>query len=243
MVAEGLVVATTLAGVVLWGSIPGVTVLATEVPTSTAFIDLRRAEAAARGERLDIQLRWRPLARISRYLRAAVVYAEDDRFYEHEGVDWTAIEKALDTNWTRGAMAVGGSTITQQLAKNLYLSPSRSLVRKLRELLIAHRLEDHLTKERILELYLNVVEWGPGVFGAEAAAQHWFGHAAAALTPAEAARLATALPNPFTRSPRVRTPALTRKAARLIRRMRREHLIGSAEERTALEAVGAAAPR
>jgi monofunctional biosynthetic peptidoglycan transglycosylase len=136
-------------------------------------------------------------------------------------------------------MSVGGSTITQQLAKNLYLSPRRSLVRKLRELLIAFALEDHLTKQRILELYLNIVEWGDGVFGAEAAARRWFHHPAHSLTPAEAVRLAIALPNPTARAPDVRDAELTRKAVRLLRLLRMQGLIDAGQERTALDEVGA----
>ena len=137
------------------------------------------------------------------------------------------------------SIPIGGSTITQQLAKNLYLSPERSYLRKLRELLIAFSLEDHLTKTRILELYLNVVEWGDGVFGAEAAAHHWFHHSASALSPAEAARLAIALPNPITRAPDVSDPELTKKAVRIIRLFRMQGLIDAEEERVALDAVGA----
>ncbi len=189
--------------------------------------------------KFDLHWEWRPLGKISRYLRAAVIYSEDYRFYHHDGVDWDAIEKAVDANLDRGSLAVGGSTITQQVAKNLYLSPSRSFLRKLREMLIAFSLEDHLTKQRILELYLNIAEWGDGVFGAEAAAKKWFGHSAQTLTPAEAARLAIALPNPFTRAPNVHTPELTKKAVRLIRLFRLQGLIDETQERSALDAVGA----
>ena len=233
------VVLVALGGLLLWCSIPNPKRLADENPTTTAFIDLRRAEAAAANKPLQLKWTWKPLGKISRYLRAAVVYAEDANFYTHDGVDWHALEKAVDANLDRGTFAVGGSTITQQLAKNLYLSPSRSLVRKLRELLIAFRLETYLTKARILELYLNVVEWGDGVFGAEAAARHWFGKSAQALTPAAAVRLACALPNPFTRAPNVRSPQLTRKAVRLIRQLRIHGLIDAAQERVALDSVGA----
>lgn len=223
----------------LWCSVPNTAPLATENPTSTAFIDLRRAEAEDAGKKFELHWEWRPLGKISRYLRAAVIYAEDYRFYHHDGVDWDAIEKAVDANLDKGSLAIGGSTITQQVAKNLYLSPSRSFVRKLREMLIAFSLEDHLTKQRILELYLNIAEWGDGVFGAEAAAQKWFGHSAQTLTPAEAARLAIALPNPFTRAPNVHKPELTKKAVRLIRLFRLQGLIDETQERAALDAVGA----
>ena len=202
--AEIALVVIALGALGLWCSVPNTARLADENPTSTAFIDLRRDQAADAHKKWKLQWQWRPLGKISRYLRAAVVYAEDAHFYTHEGVDWHALESARSRGTSSdGELRVGGSTITQQLAKNLYLSPSRNLLRKLREMLIAFSLEDHLSKQRILELYLNVVEWGDGMFGAEAAAQHWFGHSAQSLSPAEAARLAIALPNPFTRDPTV----------------------------------------
>ncbi len=238
-IAEVGTILIALGALALWCSVPNTVPLASENPTSTAFIDLRRSEAAAAGKPFKLEWEWRPVGKISRYLRAAVIYAEDYRFYSHDGVDWNAIEKAIDANLEQGALAIGGSTITQQLAKNLYLSPHRSLARKLREMLIAYSLEDHLSKQRILELYLNVVEWGDGVFGAEAASRHWFGHSAQSLTPAEAARLAIALPNPFTRAPNVRTPELTNKAVRLIRLLRLQGLIDASQERVALDSVGA----
>jgi monofunctional biosynthetic peptidoglycan transglycosylase len=227
----------------LWCSVPDTAPLATRNPTSTAFIDLRRDDAAAAGKPFSLRWQWRPLGGISRYLRAAVIYAEDYNFYHHDGVDWQAIEHALSTDLKKGRLSVGGSTITQQLAKNLYLSPRRSLFRKAREVLIAYALEDRLSKQRILELYLNVVEWGDGVFGAEAAARTWFHHGASALSPAEAVRLATALPNPITRAPNVRSPELIHKAVRLIRLLRMQGLIDAAQERTALDEVGASGER
>jgi monofunctional biosynthetic peptidoglycan transglycosylase len=238
-VFEGGLIAVALGALLLWCSVPDTAPLAKGNPRSTAFIDLRRSTAAAAGKPFNLKWTWRPIGKISRYLRQAVIDAEDANFARHDGVDWDAIEKAVDKNLARGSLAVGGSTITQQLAKNLYLSPSRSFIRKLREMLIAFSLEDHLTKQRILELYLNVVEWGDGVFGAEAAAQHWFGHSAQSLSPAEAVRLAIALPNPFQRSPDVRSELMTEKSVRLIRIMRWRGLIDAAQERTALDAVGA----
>jgi monofunctional biosynthetic peptidoglycan transglycosylase len=202
--AEAITIALGLGALLLWCSVPNTARLAAENPTTTAFIELRRAEAAAASRELALRWTWRPLGRISRYLRAAVIYAEDANFYRHGGVDWGALEHAVESNLDRGSLAIGGSTITQQLAKNLYLSPRRSFLRKAREMLIAFSLEERLTKQRILELYLNVVEWGDGVFGAEAAARRWFGHSAQMLTPAEAARLAIALPNPIQRAPNIR---------------------------------------
>ncbi len=229
-----IVVALPLLG--LWCSVPDTDKLATQNPTSTAFIDLRREQG---GAKFKLRWEWRPIGKISRYLRAAVVYAEDYNFYRHDGVDWEALESAAEKDLGKGKLAIGGSTITQQLAKNLYLSPRRSFLRKMREMLIAFSLEDHLTKTRILELYLNVVEWGDGIFGAEAASRAWFGHSAQSLSPAEAARLAIALPNPIERAPSVQSGELTRKAVRIIRLFRMQGLVNAEQERAALDEVGA----
>ncbi len=239
LAGEIVLIAIAVGALGLWCSIPNTERLASENPTSTAFIDLRRDEAASAGKGFRLDQQWRPLGKISRYLRAAVVYSEDIHFYTHDGVDWDALESAFEKDIDKGALRVGGSTITQQLAKNLYLSPQRSFARKLREMLIAFALEDHLTKQRILELYLNVVEWGDGVFGAEAAARHWFGHSAQTLAPVEAARLAIALPNPIARAPNVRSAELDRKAVRIIRLFRMQGLVDAAQEREALDALGA----
>ena len=212
----------------LWLTLPDVKALAKAPPKSTAFIDLRRREAEAAGHRFALRWSWQPLERISPLLLEAVVLSEDARFWEHEGVDWDAVEKAAEKNLEKGRMAVGASTITQQLAKNLFLSPSKNPVRKLREMLITHRLETQLSKERILELYLNVAEWGDGVFGAEAAARRWFGCSALELGPMQAARMALALPNPRQRAPLVHSPVLDRRAARLVKMMEKHGLIDSA---------------
>jgi monofunctional biosynthetic peptidoglycan transglycosylase len=235
-----MVGALLLAALALWWSLPDVEPLRTANPASTAFIDLRRSQAADRGRVLDVRWSWRPLARISPLLQRAVVHAEDARFFEHEGVDWEAVKKTAEQDWKSRSLRRGGSTITQQLAKNLYLSPRRSPIRKLRELLIAWRLEAALDKERILEIYLNIAEWGDGVFGAEAAARRWYGRSAARLTADQAARLAVALPNPFDRSPRTRSRRLDRKAARIVRALHRGGLISVDELGAALRALGQA---
>jgi monofunctional biosynthetic peptidoglycan transglycosylase len=239
LVAEAGTIMIAIGALALWCSVPNTAPLADENPTSTAFIDLRRAQAAETGKPFKLEWEWRPIGKISRYLRAAIIYAEDYKFYKHDGVDWGALEQAIEANLDSGTLGIGGSTITQQLAKNLYLSPRKSFIRKLREMLIAFALEDHLTKTRILELYLNVVEWGDGVFGAEAASRHWFGHSAQSLTPGEAVRLAIALPNPILRAPNVRSPELTKKAVRIIRLLRLQGLIDEQQERVALDSVGA----
>jgi monofunctional biosynthetic peptidoglycan transglycosylase len=239
IVEVGVVIAC-IPALLLWCSVPSTAKLVTENPRSTAFIDLRRTEAEAANRKFQLHWEWRPIGKISRYLRAAVIYAEDIHFYSHDGVDWSAMSDAVEKDFA-GAK-IGGSTITQQLAKNLYLSPNRSYIRKAREMLIAFSLEDHLTKTRILELYLNVVEWGDGVFGAEAAAKHWFGHSAQSLSPAEAARLAIALPNPIKRAPNVHTTELGQKAIRIINLLRMQGLIDASQYSSALAEFGARAP-
>ena len=193
--------------------LPDVRPLATKNPSTTAFIELRADAARRAGRRPVRDQRWVPLNRISQHLRRALLVAEDDRFWQHSGIDLAQIRASFETNVARGRMARGGSTITQQLAKNLYLSPSRDPVRKLRELMIARRLEAELSKRRILELYLNVIEWGHGVYGAEAAARRYFRKPASALSPEEAALLAGAVVNA-----RVLNPA--RPGARLRWRQR-----------------------
>jgi len=165
-------------------------------PVRTSFMEIDAQRLERRHPPGHLQQQWVDYSRIAPALKRAVVTAEDARFIEHEGVDWEAIEKAYQENRRRGRAARGGSTISQQLAKNLFLSPQRSYWRKLQELLIAWMIEAAWNKRRILEVYLNVVEWGDGIYGAEAAARHYFGVAAAALTPEEAARMAAMLPAP-----------------------------------------------
>ncbi len=226
----------------VWCTLPDVSSLAGKNPTTTAFIELRRAQAQADGRPFELRWTWRPLARVSPHLRNAVVHSEDPKFWKHDGIDWDAVEQAARADWEAGAMKYGASTITQQVAKNLFLSPSKNPLRKLREWLIARRLEQHLTKDRILELYVNIAEWGDGVFGVEAAARKWFGVSAASLSPAQAARLAVALPNPRKRSPATRSRELDRKAARLVMAMRRDKVIDDATMQAALVELGVARP-
>jgi monofunctional glycosyltransferase len=205
-------------------ALPWPVLLRVRDPDTTALMRQRVAEARSRGEELEITRTWVPLDRISRRLQRAVVVAEDGNFYDHDGVDWAALREEFryrgdddfswfDGNDRRALLASfryyrdnrdkvrGRSTITQQLAKNLYFSTTRSPVRKIEEYIVARRLEQLLSKERILELYLNVVEWGPGVFGAEAAARRYFDRSAADLTADQAAALAATLPHPLSSNP------------------------------------------
>lgn len=202
-------------------TMPDVSTLRTTNPTVTALMEARQAQAEAQGHTIGRHWVWMPLSRVSPSLRQAVVAAEDAAFFTHEGFDWEGIKEAAKYNLEAGELKRGGSTITQQLAKNLYLSSERSLFRKAREALITRSLEDHLTKERILELYLNVAEWGQGVYGAEAAARHHFKKSARDLTPDEAAWLAAILPSPRRYDPIRKTIALTRRHKRILHRINR----------------------
>jgi monofunctional biosynthetic peptidoglycan transglycosylase len=200
-------------------TLPDVRVLATQNPQTTAFIELRKREAEQEGRKLTIRQRWVPYTQISNNLRRAVLVAEDAAFFDHEGIDLKELRASLEHNWEEGRFERGASTITQQLAKNLYLSPTRNPIRKLKELLITRRLEAALSKRRILEIYLNVIEWGDGIFGAEAAARAYFGKSAAALSPDEAALLAGAIINPREHSPANPTRRLLRRQQIIARRM------------------------
>ena len=197
-------------------TLPDVRELAKTNPRSTAFIDARTAEARGRGRKDTPRQQWVSLSRISPHLKRAVIVAEDARFYSHEGFDWEGIRDAMFDNLEAGEFKRGGSTITQQLAKNLYLSPRKSLLRKMREALITRTLEHHLTKARILEVYLNVVEWGHHIYGAEAAARHHFGKSAILLTRDESALLAAILPAPRQYDPLRVTRALRNKQERIL---------------------------
>jgi monofunctional biosynthetic peptidoglycan transglycosylase len=198
--AAALLLALVLAAAIGAASHP-VVVLVTRAPRETAMMRARVAEAARDGRRLTIDQRWVPYERISPLLRRAVLVAEDDAFFSHGGLDWAEIGAAARRNLEAGRIVRGGSTITQQLARNLFLGEQRTLSRKLEEAFIAVRLERALTKRRIFELYLNLIEWGDGIYGAEAASQRIFGMSAADLGPREAVLLAAVIINPRRYSP------------------------------------------
>jgi monofunctional glycosyltransferase len=200
-------------------SLPDVRPLKATNPESTAFMDLRDREARAKGVQSRRIRQWVAYNRISPDLKRAVLVAEDAAFWDHDGVDLEQLQESLETDWARGRFLRGGSTITQQLAKNLYLSPSRNPLRKLRELMIARRLESELKKARILELYLNVIEWGDGIYGVESAARTYFRAPASALGPSESALLAAAIINPRLLNPARPTNRLIRRQQLILRRM------------------------
>ncbi len=200
-------------------TLPDVRRLTTTNPSATAFMELRAGEAAREGRTVRRVQRWVPYSQISPALKRAVLVAEDAAFWDHEGVDYEELQKSIRANWEQGRAVRGASTITQQLAKNLYLSPSRNPLRKLRELVIARRLEAALPKARIFEIYLNVIEWGDGIWGAEAAARTYFGVPASAVNAEQAALLAGAIINPRVHNPARPTPRLRRRQQIVLSRM------------------------
>jgi monofunctional biosynthetic peptidoglycan transglycosylase len=190
--------------------------LAARTPTKTALMRQREAEARAKKRRVHTAQTTVPLFRVSRSLIQAVISSEDQKFFGHEGIDWAAIKESAETNVKRGRAVRGGSTLTQQLAKNLYFGTEKSWTRKLREALVTHWLESDLSKVRILTLYLNLIEWGDGIYGCEAAAQAWFGKACAELSADEAAGLAGMIPNPRRINPKVNPARYERAKARVL---------------------------
>lgn len=215
-----------IAAVVLFSSIgyiyltlPDVRRLAKENPKTSAFMQLRIDEARANDRKFSIRHQWVSYSRISPALKRAVIVTEDAAFFDHDGIDLEEIRASLEKNWEEGQFLRGASTITQQLAKNLYLSPSRNPLRKVKELLITRRLEAALTKQRIFEIYLNLIEWGDGIFGCEAASRAYFGKACASLDYEEAALLAGSIINPREHSPAKPTRRLLRRQQIILRKM------------------------
>ncbi len=188
-------------------------------PSSTSFMRQQLSELQKKNPNAKLKHQWVPYERISNNLKRAVIASEDSNFSEHEGVDWDALMRAYEKNTKKKKVVAGGSTITQQLAKNLFLSGSRSYVRKGQELVITYMLEFLMDKERIFEIYLNVVEFGTGVFGAEAAARHYYKVPASALNAGQAAKLAVMLPRPRVYGKNPDSAYLTRRTEIILRRM------------------------
>ena len=188
-------------------------------PTSTAFMDARHERLLEKNPKSVLQQRWVPYNRISTSLKRAIIAAEDAKFLDHDGFDWDGIAKAYEKNLKKGRIVSGGSTISQQLAKNLFLSGERTWWRKGQEAVITVMIELIMNKRRILEIYLNVIEWGNGVFGAEAAAQHHFGTTAAGLSQQQAAHLAAMVPSPRRYRPGSETSYLQRRTDIILARM------------------------
>jgi len=215
---------------------PDVSSLAARTPQRTALMRQREREAARAGKPFRVEQRNISYGSISPLLRRAVLVSEDDAFFSHDGLDWNEIKASARTNLEKRRMVRGGSTITQQLAKNLYLSGERSLTRKVEEAVLAVRLERALSKRRIFELYLNLIEWGDGVFGIEAAARHYYGVSASRLSPRQAVLLAAVIINPRRYSPLTPSSRIERRARRIASRLHARGVLDDAQYR---EAIGA----
>ena len=225
------------AAYVFW--LPDISTLKKKNPTTTSCMLIKERLAAAAGKKLGRNMVWTNWDGISENLKHAVLVAEDDTFYRHKGVEWESMRRALKTDWKTRSLAKGGSTITQQVAKNLYLSPSKNPLRKIKEILIAQKLEKALGKRRIFEIYLNIAEWGKGIYGAQAAAQTYFGKNASELNPEEAAALAAVLPSPRRYSPTKGTRFMERRKSQIVGRMRASgYLPDEAEEADLDETMG-----
>jgi monofunctional biosynthetic peptidoglycan transglycosylase len=211
-------------------TLPDVRPLVSSNPSTTAFMELRASEAQRKGKDPRRLAYWAGYRQIAPSLTRAVLVAEDSAFWNHEGLDFQQIRESIKVDWARRSLVRGASTITQQLAKNLYLSPSRNPMRKFREVVITRRLEATLTKQRILELYLNLIEWGDGIYGAEAAARTYFSTSAAALGQSQAALLAGAIVNPRLLNPGRPTKRLLSRQQIILKRMGGAHPATPAEE-------------
>ena len=225
-----------------WATFPNTAKLASENPTTTAFMEQRKEDLRAAGKSDALLYTFVRYDRISPYLRRGVLVAEDNDFYQHGGVDVKAMKEAVERDWKRRKVTHGGSTITQQLAKNLYLSPSRNPLRKIKEYFLARSLERHLSKKRILELYLNVVEMGERVYGAEAGSRFYFQRSAASLSPQQAALLAGCLPNPRLMNPGAPNKRLRWRQRMILSRMRRWGYLLEEETLTEKKPEAPAAP-
>jgi len=200
--------------------------LAKERPGKTALMRQREQEARQEDRKVRVSHQWVPLSRVSTHLLHAVLASEDQRFFGHDGLDWTALRESVEDNVERGRLWRGGSTLTQQLAKNLFFGTSRTVVRKARELVVTRWIEADLTKVRILTLYVNVIEWGDGIYGCEGAALHWYGKRASFLTMEEAAGLAAMIPNPRRINPKANPRWFERARGRVLGLMKRSGYIG-----------------
>jgi monofunctional glycosyltransferase len=204
---------------------PNVAYLKKHNPEKTAFMEYREKTWQQKKLKKKIKKIWVPISEVSPYVMKAVIISEDSKFWSHEGFDFEAIQKALEKDIKESKIQAGGSTISQQLAKNLYLSPDKDPIRKLKEAILTWRIEYQLSKRRILELYLNVVEWGDGVFGIEAAAQNYFGKHASQLTARQAARLASILPNPRRLKPNGESKYVEDQSERIYQIMVRQGIV------------------
>lgn len=214
-------------------SSPNISKLKKENPKRTSFMEYRERASKKKGKSYKINQMWVPLNIVPSHLIKAVLIAEDDKFWSHEGFDFEAIKKAIEKDIKRGKFASGGSTITQQLARNLYLTPEKTILRKIKEAIITWRIERVLTKKRILEIYINVVEWGEGIFGIEATSRYYYNKPSSELTPEESARLVAVLPNPKRYSPTGESKYIEMRARVILDIMKMRGIIPPEYEETA----------
>ncbi len=206
-------------------AIPDLCQLKTKNPETSAFMEMRKDQWKEKNLKRKIDRRWVPLSSVSKSLRNAVIAAEDPNFYFHHGLDFYSIKLAFQENWEEKKVVRGASTITQQLMKNLYLSSSQNPMRKLKEAILSWRVEGCVRKDRLLEIYLNTIEWGESTYGIEAAARKYFGKSAASLDAAESALLAAMIPNPILRNPYKKNPSLWRKKNGILSIMRKKGML------------------
>ncbi len=210
---------------ILWFALPDPSSLKNHNPKITSLMKFRIKEAQKKGKKYFINQRWESLSEISPHLINAVLISEDDRFYSHYGIDWVELRESIKKDLKKKRFVRGASTISQQVAKNLYLSPKKTVFRKFLEIILALKLERTLPKKRILEIYLNIAEWGNGIFGAESASQFYFGKSASKLTPFESASLASILPNPLKYSPHSNSRFVKRRRERILRVMEKREFL------------------
>jgi monofunctional biosynthetic peptidoglycan transglycosylase len=219
-----------------WLTLPNVTGLRTTNPASTSLMRLQAAQAAKKGLKLTVAQEWVPFDQIPDMLKKCVLVSEDAAFYSHKGIDFAELKESIKRDIKERKFVRGGSTITQQLAKNLYLSGGKTLGRKLKEFLIARRLEKALSKDRIFALYLNLIEFGPNIFGVRAAARHWFGKDVSELSLEEMVRLTAIIPRPLLSDPRANDAWMKFKGRWIAETLGAVKAIGE-DERRALEAA------
>ena len=212
-------------GLYIYNGLPDVRDLKTQNPSTTALIEFRARQAQQSNKIFDIWQRWVDFDTIPQVLKDTVRISEDAAFYQHGGVDFTELKESIRKNWEKGKYARGGSTITQQLAKNLYLSTHKSILRKIKEYFIARRLEAHLSKDRIFHLYLNIIEMGPGIFGVQAASNYYFNKDVNELDLEEIVRLTAIIPRPLKTDPRGESGWLKWKAAWILDTLKRYQYI------------------
>ena len=223
-------------GLLFYLSLPNVDYLKKKNPKTTALMELRKAQAKDKGKRYRIRQRWVRFSRIPRLFKQAVRITEDASFYQHEGVDYDELKESIRKDWEQGKLARGGSTITQQLAKNLFLTTEKSFLRKIKEYFIARRLEEALSKNRIFHLYLNIIEFGRGVFGVQAAARYYFKKDVANLSLKEIIRLTAVIPKPLKVNPKGNSRWLKWKSRWILNKLRKYKYITEEQYRETLPA-------